>query len=235
VSCFFSFFILDRFSQLIYFYFIGLRESTSIQDGDREVIDLTDSSSGDDEVVEAVLETLSASRVLDVSEEDNSDEEGFPLPSVSAPVTRSSTKAAQSSSAKKTAKTRKSLVTLPSLYHIHVEDPLSHSESDRDTTIFPVQPVKARGRGRGRARGRAIPQTRDKGKKKASSPSVVSDQALSLDEMRGFVPRLDAVQVQNIEQFLSAMRHVHLYYLFSQYPSYYYSFLANRFLHQLHY
>jgi len=146
---FLFFFILDRFSQLIYFYFIGLRESTSIQDCDREVIDLTDSFSGDVEVVEAVLETLSASRVLDVSEEDDSDEEGFPLPSVSAPVTRSSTKAARSSSAKKTAKTHKSLVTLPSLYRIHVEDPLSHSESDRDTTIFPVQPVKARGRGRG--------------------------------------------------------------------------------------
>jgi len=172
---------------------------------------------------------------LDVSEEDNSDEEGFPLPSVSAPVTRSSTKAARLSSAKKMAKTCKSLVTLPSLYRIHVEDPLSHSESDRDTTIFPVQPVKARGHGRGRACGQAIPQTRDKGKKKASSPPVVSDQALSLDEMRGFVPQLNAVQVQNIERSLSAMHHVRLYHLFSRYPSYYYPFLANRFLHQLHY
>ena len=66
---------------------MGLRESTSIQDGDQEVIDLTDSSLGEDEIVEAVLKTPSASRVLDVSEEDDSDEEGFPLPSVSASIT----------------------------------------------------------------------------------------------------------------------------------------------------
>jgi hypothetical protein len=210
---------------------IGLKDSLSIQGGDREVIDLSDSSSDEDEVVGAVLETPSASRVLEVSEEDESDEDDPPLPSVSAPVTRSSTKAARSSSAKKTAKTRKSLVVLPSLYHIHVEDPISHSESDRDTTIFPVQPVKTRGRGRGRARGRAIPQTRDKGKKKASSPPIISDQALSLDEMRSFVPRLDALQVQNVERSLSAMRHVRSYPLLPRYLSYYYSFLANRILY----
>ena len=99
-------------------------------------------------------------------------------------------------------------MVLPSLYHIHVEDPISHSESDRDTTIFPVKPARARGRGRGRARGRTVPQTREKGKKKAKSASPDFARALSLDEMREYIPQLDAAQVKNIERSLSGMRHV---------------------------
>ena len=188
----------------------SVADPSPVRDGDQDIVDLTDSSSGEDEVVGTVLPIPSISRALDISDEGgiDSDEDGYPLPSISAPVTRSSTKAARSSSIKKSAKTRKSLVVLPSLYHIHVEDPISHSESDRDTTIFPVQPARARGRGRGRARGRAIPQIREKGKKKAKSSSPSPAQALSLDEMRGYIPRLDAAQVQNVEKSLSDMRHV---------------------------
>jgi len=190
--------------------FPSIEDPSSVRGGDQAILDLTDSSSGEDEVSKTVLHAQPVSQVLDASDEDvdGSDEDGYPLLSISAPVTRSSTKAARSSSAKKSAKTRKSLVVLPSLYHIHVEDPISQSESDRDTTIFPVKPARARGRGRGRARGRTVPQTREKGKKKAKSASPDSVQALSLDEMRGYIPQLDAAQVKNVERSLSGMRHV---------------------------